>query len=268
MGVLLSKQNDQYADWNNEFAQAEAVNRRYNQGQELRGTTPEELSSQNITNRKLTEKTVINAFTREEDVQIKVTSPRICFVSVKFTLKVPSVNVSLNIWGKEKFDSEGRLTAIEAPLGKINYMPSTENPQIEFQLDLNYMIENRDKLGDDSWTFIIEVFEPTVTTIYCFRLVGGKTLTLKLEKKAAVIHGVYNVLTNVYGLKGSSVVKGEEGELCLICFTNFIDVIIRPCMHMCMCHDCAKELSLNTKKCPMCRDTFVGFTKLELKKEQ
>lgn len=38
--------------------------------------------------------------------------------------------------------------------------------------------------------------------------------------------------------------------ICMICMTNMIDVIIRPCNHICMCNDCIKKLSKND--CPCC----------------
>jgi len=38
--------------------------------------------------------------------------------------------------------------------------------------------------------------------------------------------------------------------VCLICMNNMIDVIIKPCYHICICNDCYKQLG--KKNCPCC----------------
>lgn len=37
---------------------------------------------------------------------------------------------------------------------------------------------------------------------------------------------------------------------CIICMTSMIDIMIKPCNHICMCNDCLKKLS--KKECPCC----------------
>lgn len=45
-----------------------------------------------------------------------------------------------------------------------------------------------------------------------------------------------------------------EERLCVICLNNDRDTTVLPCRHMCMCHECAKELRKQTSKCPICRN--------------
>ena len=40
---------------------------------------------------------------------------------------------------------------------------------------------------------------------------------------------------------------------CVICLTEPRDTTVIPCRHMCLCHECALQLRLNTNRCPICR---------------
>ena len=40
---------------------------------------------------------------------------------------------------------------------------------------------------------------------------------------------------------------------CIICMEKEYDVVMVPCGHYCMCHDCANKILGSTKKCPICR---------------
>jgi hypothetical protein len=41
----------------------------------------------------------------------------------------------------------------------------------------------------------------------------------------------------------------QEQQLCVVCTDRNISVVLLPCRHRCMCHDCSNVLS----KCPICR---------------
>jgi len=40
---------------------------------------------------------------------------------------------------------------------------------------------------------------------------------------------------------------------CIICMENEYDVVMVPCGHYCMCHECADKILGSTSKCPICR---------------
>ena len=42
---------------------------------------------------------------------------------------------------------------------------------------------------------------------------------------------------------------------CKICFKNKINMLLRPCMHCCLCHSCAKNLEERNDivLCPICK---------------
>ena len=45
----------------------------------------------------------------------------------------------------------------------------------------------------------------------------------------------------------------DEDKFCVICLTNEKDTAILPCMHLCVCGECAEQLRMKTHKCPVCR---------------
>jgi hypothetical protein len=263
MGLTNSKESND--DWNAEFARAEQLNRQFPQGQPLTDGNVQNLAASNINSKKMTHKVTVDAYFTEGDVKVNALTPRIFEVAIKVTLKIPSVKAKVNFWATEKFNDQDQIEGIESPVPPLTFNLTQDNPQMVFQLDFNHVINNRQHLKYDTSHFLVELFEPSVVTIYCFKLEANKSAAAKLTKKAAVINGHYSLLTAVYGLKSSSVFKGSEAELCLICFTEPIDVIINPCMHMCLCRGCALELSRNTRQCPLCRERFDGFTELVAK---
>lgn len=83
-----------------------------------------------------------------------------------------------------------------------------------------------------------------------------ETFQVKVIRQILWIDGVRYELQDIYGI-GSSSVEGfkddDSGKECVICMTEPKDTLIVPCRHMCMCSECAKELRLQSNKCPICR---------------
>lgn len=50
---------------------------------------------------------------------------------------------------------------------------------------------------------------------------------------------------------------------CVICLSNPRDTTIIPCLHLCLCSQCAQVLSLNTRKCPVCRTPATGLLHID-----
>jgi len=50
----------------------------------------------------------------------------------------------------------------------------------------------------------------------------------------------------------------DEVKNCKICFSNKMDVLCRPCGHLCVCQSCSKRLS----KCPICRKDVKQYIKV------
>ena len=40
---------------------------------------------------------------------------------------------------------------------------------------------------------------------------------------------------------------------CIICLDSPREVLINPCGHVCLCHDCSRNIVYDGNKCPICR---------------
>lgn len=61
--------------------------------------------------------------------------------------------------------------------------------------------------------------------------------------------------------KLSNVRDADGGALreCIVCLDNVRDVILQPCKHLVLCHDCAVKCVRRQKKCPVCKQDIERF---------
>ncbi|KAL9390440.1 hypothetical protein Peur_019045 [Populus x canadensis] len=85
---------------------------------------------------------------------------------------------------------------------------------------------------------------------------NGDNFHVRVIRQILWVAGVRYELREIYGI-GSSAAEGfddsDPGKECVICMTEPKDTAVLPCRHMCMCSECAKELRLQSNKCPICR---------------
>lgn len=85
---------------------------------------------------------------------------------------------------------------------------------------------------------------------------SGDNFHVRVIRQILWVAGVRYELREIYGI-GSSAAEGfddsDPGKECVICMTEPKDTAVLPCRHMCMCSECAKELRLQSNKCPICR---------------
>jgi E3 ubiquitin-protein ligase MGRN1 len=78
-----------------------------------------------------------------------------------------------------------------------------------------------------------------------------------------VINSQLTTIEDVYGISKSNLKPTKDSEeLCLICFTEPINTIIRPCNHMSICNQCAQLMKTKSTICPMCRTEIKSFLTL------
>ena len=266
MGLYGSKESND--DWNNEFKLAENNNRVFNHGTALETPTINDLANRTKTYSKTIQKNTVDIYTTEDDTKIRVLDKNMVEVAVTFNMKVATGTVDVHIFAVEVFESSERLKMIDSPKKPMCFQLTQQNPVIKFTLDLNLLKDPAFRKDFPNFqSFILEIPEPTIKTLYSFTIENSKgVLSAKLSAKAAIVNGVYSGLQTVYGLKNSIASNSTTTESCLICFSEPINTVINPCMHMCLCSGCAEELSTKTSLCPLCRTKFNGFTRLELGK--
>ena len=60
--------------------------------------------------------------------------------------------------------------------------------------------------------------------------------------------------------KLSNNVKFIERIKCKICYENISNCIFEPCLHMCCCYECIKQLENDS--CPICRKSYENILKI------
>lgn len=90
---------------------------------------------------------------------------------------------------------------------------------------------------------------------------------VKVIRQILWVDGVRYELREIYGI-GNSAAEGFEdsdpGKECVICMTEPKDTAVLPCRHMCMCGECAKELRLQSNKCPICRQPIEELIEIKI----
>ncbi|XP_020102508.1 probable E3 ubiquitin-protein ligase LUL3 [Ananas comosus] len=83
---------------------------------------------------------------------------------------------------------------------------------------------------------------------------------VKVVKQILWAEGERYELQVIFGLVNSAEaeVSGADkdddmGKECVICLSEPRNTAVFPCRHMCMCSECARALTLQSNKCPICR---------------
>ena len=58
--------------------------------------------------------------------------------------------------------------------------------------------------------------------------------------------------------------KFEEEMLCVVCQYEKKTILLQPCNHLCLCHDCVEPVLADNRICPMCRKHVQQWTKVYL----
>ncbi|XP_023539072.1 probable E3 ubiquitin-protein ligase LUL4 [Cucurbita pepo subsp. pepo] len=96
---------------------------------------------------------------------------------------------------------------------------------------------------------------------------NGNPFQVKVIRQLLWIDGMRYELREIFGI-GSSSSEGfdnnDSGKECVICMTEPKDTAVLPCRHMCMCSECAKELKLQSNKCPICRQPIEELIEIKI----
>ncbi|KAG5522117.1 hypothetical protein RHGRI_034346 [Rhododendron griersonianum] len=90
---------------------------------------------------------------------------------------------------------------------------------------------------------------------------------VKVVKQILWAEGVRYELREIYGISSSTEATSNEndsGTECVICLTQPKDTAVLPCRHMCLCCECAKELRLQSNKCPICRQPIKELMEIKV----
>ncbi|KAK1696738.1 hypothetical protein QYE76_013435 [Lolium multiflorum] len=96
-------------------------------------------------------------------------------------------------------------------------------------------------------------------------------LQVKVVKQILWIDGVRYELKEIFGIVNSTETDvpdaddDDAGKECVICLTEPRDTAVFPCRHLCMCSGCAQALSLQSDKCPICRQPIEKLIEIKVR---
>ncbi|XP_075487800.1 putative E3 ubiquitin-protein ligase LUL4 [Primulina tabacum] len=93
---------------------------------------------------------------------------------------------------------------------------------------------------------------------------------VKVMKQILWIDGVRYELREIFGISnsvGTTINDMDLGKECVICMTEVKNTAVLPCRHLCMCSECAKELRLQSDKCPICRQPIEELLEIKVDEE-
>lgn len=96
---------------------------------------------------------------------------------------------------------------------------------------------------------------------------GSGPFQVKVVRQILWIDDVRYELRELYGIGSSTAADFDDNDPqkeCVICMTEPKDTAVLPCRHMCMCSDCAKELRLQSNKCPICRQPIEELIEIKI----
>lgn len=271
MGNFFGSKNPPTRDdeWDQFISQTQNNRQRAYQNDEPLATFDNKIKAQ--TKEKETYKVAINQYIEEKvSIEADVATANNFFVSMTVVNNSPESLFVIRVF-------EFAIVIIDQESGVFQGV-NTKNDKPPLQFDITgpeYNLKFPFFLGNNScktnpksqiYPIIVEIRHPEgFSTIYKYTLQILEEWAPHLVEKALVINNKYTILDSVYGLRNSSLVNRPNGDKCLICMTNDIDVMISPCNHMCLCYECIESYKQSTNLCPMCRRAIGSFVKMVLK---
>ncbi|KAK6930027.1 hypothetical protein RJ641_004121, partial [Dillenia turbinata] len=89
---------------------------------------------------------------------------------------------------------------------------------------------------------------------------------VRVMRQLLCVDGVRYELHQIYGIGNyaADFNDSDPGKECMICMTEPKDTAVLPCRHMCMCSKCAKELRIQSNKCPICHQPVKELIEIKI----
>ena len=98
-----------------------------------------------------------------------------------------------------------------------------------------YLIYNKHQINDLDYYELKNLESKIISTLNNFKIIKNKKLKEKTKG-------------NMFGKKN-----------CVVCFENEINILLKPCNHLCTCEKCTKKID----SCPMCRKKIKEINKIK-----
>ena len=113
---------------------------------------------------------------------------------------------------------------------------------------------------------VIQMFYMTIVTI-CMLLFYQKAQDESKKSQKA-----HEELLRLKRKKAKESGRAADDQMCSVCLTNPLEMLLKPCGHICLCHQCLTLLLNNSygqpsssqPKCPICREDVIDSERVYL----
>lgn len=185
-----------------------------------------------------------NEVPKELDVPVGLMNPPFSTVNEKEF----EINFSTNLEGKLKITYEGY---------------ESDEKKIANQKDQKILFE-RPKTEKFCLNFTFDVESGVSARFYTFVIHGnGEPVVVE---DSLIVDGKKVIVEKIFGQDGD-LTNEDEGNTCLICYSEKATVVALPCRHCCMCRACSERFANMSINCPLCRAHITELVELKAKEE-
>lgn len=103
--------------------------------------------------------------------------------------------------------------------------------------------------------------------VYHAQPIKQKIQVGKTSYELQEIFGIENQQRPASGEADGTAEDDQNSRECVICMTEARDTTVLPCRHMCMCSICARQLRVQSNKCPICRTEIEQLLQIKISKQ-
>mmetsp|Transcript_39759 Transcript_39759/g.90131 ORF Transcript_39759/g.90131 Transcript_39759/m.90131 type:complete len:371 (-) Transcript_39759:733-1845(-) len=103
--------------------------------------------------------------------------------------------------------------------------------------------------------------------VYHAQPIKQKIQVGKTSYELQEIFGIENQQRPASGEADGTAEDDQNSRECVICMTEARDTTVLPCRHMCMCSTCARQLRVQSNKCPICRTEIEQLLQIKISKQ-
>jgi hypothetical protein len=219
---------------------------------------------------------------RSDSVKLEAVGAGVYSLHFLFDCKVDTW-VCIYFFATESLDANGLNSCYQvSPRTQINQVFNKHSPGLNLSFDnpdavvdvSNY--SEAELTGGDTppYPFVIELKpiysdasqSQTHTTFVTLTKERGTFEAKVIKQKFQLGSRAYEI-HEMFGIQQSSNQGEDESTECVVCLTATRDTAIVPCLHMCLCMECANILrSQPNSRCPICRAAVQSLLQIQLPK--
>ena len=175
-----------------------------------------------------------------------------------------SCSVKVDFLAREDFDKNGKFLGIISDKPSKNFVVEKRDSNFKIDVDIEALgirTSTKKEKRNHIIIFLTSLTSP-ISLIHHFRLEFDSEIKVFMTRRIMLNGEEFIELRPAFGLKNTPLFGQNSEEKCIICITNSPTTMIEPCQHVCLCNDCAADITIKTTQCPVCRGVINYLVKI------